>query len=125
MGDILEFKRRESSQKYSVSVCDSLQNYQVFEASTVSKPQIEPAYTTTVWFRDDEVEIDGPGIWLPLTIEGDQEIAEAIKYGEPPIRVTFQSNKKKAWYEISDVSLSSESEEGRHLLYFMSCIEHS
>jgi hypothetical protein len=125
MGDVVDFKRPKTSSKFVVTVCDSKQKYQVFEVESVSTPKLEPAYKAEAWFGGEEVTVDGPNIWSPVTIEGDKEIADAIQYGDPPIRVTFGIEPAtKHWWELHEVYLSTESEEEKHILFFMNCNEH-
>ena len=123
MGDVVEFKKPEL--KFMVTVCDVQQDsYQIFEADSISLPEMEFS-EHQVWWFDEKIYVPGAQIWRPITIEGSQEIADAIRNCETAPRVTFEAQPRtKQWWELHSVYLSTDSEEGKHIIRFSNCTKH-
>ncbi len=124
MGEVVEFKKREL--KHMITVCDVQQDsYQIFEADSISTPELLFDEYDAWWF-DDVISVQGPQTWGPITIEGSQEIADAIRNCETAPRVTFESQPRtKHWWELHNVYLSTESEKGKHIIRFSNCTKHN
>jgi hypothetical protein len=121
MGDILSF---EPKRKLVVSVCDATQNYQVFDARSVTVPEIS-FFEHEVWFRDEKLNVMLGHNWSPATIVGPPEIAEAIRNGTPPVRVTFEHRPRKdCWWELHEAYLSTSSTPETHVIHFRAATRH-
>ena len=126
MGDVVQFKKPEV--RYMVAICDgdlkSGEFYQTFEADSITRPELT-FVEHQVWYGTEKIYVPGPSVWGPITIEGPDEIGEAIRNSNQPPRVTFESiPRAKNWWELHNVYLSVDSEEGKHIIHFDNCTEH-
>ena len=121
MADILKF---EPKRKTVVSVCDSTQKYETFEAESFTAPELT-WNEHEVWFRDEKLHVSLGHTWNEAVIVGPQEIADAIRNGNPPIRVTFEHRPKKdCWWELQEAYLRTDSTPGNHIICFKAAKRH-
>ena len=124
MDNVLEFKPRKYT--FAVTVCDSKQNYLKYEAESITRPNVTFEERQVLWC-DETIFVTGPPRWDPITIQGDSKIGNAIRYGELPVRVTFEATPRTdEWWELDDVYVSADSDidNGNITLYFDSCTRH-